>query len=160
MQTFMPFNDFHHSAMALDSKRLNKQRIEAWQILKTLRGEYASTGAWSNHPAVIMWQGYEQSLIEYGLEMCREWSARGGADTSNLTGRFASLSEHWQDPPWWVNYEPVLISHRSNLQRKDPEYYKFGAPDNLPYVWPKPDGTWKVGAIPEKVENVLPILRK
>lgn len=159
MQTFMPFTEFHLSAMALDNKRLNKQRIEAWQIFCALRGDYDRTGAWKNHPAVIMWRGSEQSLVEYGLEMCREWSGRGGADKSDLYGRFASVATGWQDPPWWVYYEPVLISHRSNLKRKDPNYYKFSVPDNLPYVWPRPDGTWTTGAAPEKVKDVLPVLR-
>lgn len=159
MQTFMPFREFHLSAMALDKKRLNKQRLEAWQIFRALRGDYDNTGAWKNHPAVVMWRGHEQSLAEYGLEMCREWESRGGSDKADLAGRFMSVATRWQDPPWWVNYEPVMISHQSNLNRKDPDYYHFNVPDNLPYVWPKPDGTWTIGTIPEKVNNVLSILR-
>ena len=37
MQTFLPFPDFKMSAQVLDYKRLGKQRVEALQILKTLK---------------------------------------------------------------------------------------------------------------------------
>ena len=40
--------------------------------------------------------------------------------------------------PHWLGYEPFHASHRSNLLRKDAEYYsQFGwtEPDNLPYIW-------------------------
>ena len=60
MQTFLPFSDFEKSAKALDYRRLGKQRIEAYQIWKVLTGQ---TTAWKNHPAVKMWQGYEQALL-------------------------------------------------------------------------------------------------
>jgi hypothetical protein len=41
--------------------------------------------------------------------------------------------------PFWINDERLFSSHRSNLLRKDQEWYgKFGwkeGPD-LPYFWP------------------------
>jgi hypothetical protein len=36
MQTFLPLPDFIESAKVLDYKRLGKQRVEAWQILKAI----------------------------------------------------------------------------------------------------------------------------
>ena len=39
VNTFLPYPDFVKSAKALDYKRLGKQRVEAWQILRALRGE-------------------------------------------------------------------------------------------------------------------------
>jgi hypothetical protein len=35
-------------------------------------------------------------------------------------------------------------SHQSNLKRKDPLHYTFAVPDDLPYKWPKEDGTLRV----------------
>ena len=58
MQTFLPYTDFIKSAKCLDYKRLGKQRVEAKQILNILLGETTKAG-WTNHPAVLMWSGYE-----------------------------------------------------------------------------------------------------
>jgi hypothetical protein len=49
MQTFLPYSSFEESARILDYRRLGKQRVEAWQILRSLDG---ITKGWSNHPAV------------------------------------------------------------------------------------------------------------
>ena len=43
------------------------------------------------------------------------------------------------DMPWWVGDLDIHASHRSNLLRKDRDFYgKYGwnEPDNLDYVWP------------------------
>jgi hypothetical protein len=53
MQTFLPYSDYEASAQTLDNKRLNKQILEGYQILKVLSGASPS-GAWRNHPAVLM----------------------------------------------------------------------------------------------------------
>lgn len=149
MQTFMPYSCFRLSAQALDNKRLGKQRVEAWQILQALQGK---TKGWVNHPATIMWQGCEQSLIQYGLIVCEEWRNRGFED--NMTDRFkAELREGSFKQPWWITFDPLNTSHQSNLYRKDPVYYAefsiVGA--SLPYVWCKPDGSYKLGEIPSEV---------
>ena len=134
MQTFLPYPDFTKSAQCLDRLRLGKQRLECWQILRTLVG--VSSG-WKNHPAVRMWRGYEGLLRWYGLVICREWKRRGYKD--NLTARLAALGipSSFSRPQWLGG--PIHASHRSNLLRKDPVYYgQFGwteGPD-LPYVWP------------------------
>lgn len=49
------------TAMALDSRRLNKQIIECQQILDALNGKKA----WSNHPCVLQYRGYEYWLTIY-----------------------------------------------------------------------------------------------
>jgi hypothetical protein len=78
MQTFLPYPDFVACAHVLDSRRLGKQRVEALQILRALLvPEYG----WRHHPTVLMWKGYPEALGRYGLEVCREWRARGFADT-------------------------------------------------------------------------------
>ena len=76
MQTFLPSYDFAECAKSLDRKRLMKQRVENLQILKSLAGLYES-GAWSNHPAVKMWEGHEDWLFLYNEEIIKEVISRG-----------------------------------------------------------------------------------
>lgn len=135
MQTFLPYPDFADSAAVLDDVRLGKQRVEAYQILRSL---LEITQGWRHHPAVRMWRGHTNALVDYGLAMCVEWTARGRADTVHdklleLRRRGRALR------PAWLGDEAFHASHRSNLLRKDPEWYgRFGwlEPPDLPYVWP------------------------
>jgi hypothetical protein len=138
VQTFLPYREFHQTARVLDARRLGKQRVETLQILNALSRE---NYGWQNHPAVKMWRGHEQMLAEYGLSICVEWKERGYKDTcyekiGDLLCAFPSST--LTEPPWLSNID-LHISHRSNLVRKDPEYYKKFWPDidgDLPYVWP------------------------
>ncbi|TMR24154.1 hypothetical protein ETD86_05390 [Nonomuraea turkmeniaca] len=59
MQTFLPYPDFAASAAVLDPLRLDKQRVEALQILRALT---VSEYGWRHHPVVKMWAGYEAAL--------------------------------------------------------------------------------------------------
>jgi len=131
MQTFLPLPNFTDTARALDYRRLGKQRVEAWQILKALRGE---TKGWRNHPAVLMWAGYEDALNAYGREICLEWIARGYKDT--MLERFVCVGAPTM--PAWLGDERLHKSHQSNLIRKAPEYYQEQFPDvngEMPYFW-------------------------
>lgn len=137
MQTFLPVADFAESARLLDDARLGKQRVEAFQIIRTLDGV---TKGWRHHPAVRMWRGFEPALIEYALAMCDEWDRRGYADT--VRGKLADHVRAGAAPtalPPWLGDPALHASHRSNLLRKDPEFYgRYGwaEPPDLPYVWP------------------------
>jgi len=145
VQTFLPYRDFKHSAQCLDRQRLGKQRVEGYQILKVLLGygKINKNGnmAWSNHPAVKMWKGYEFELVLYIKAICNEWTSRGYKDTvldKSIDLLSKSCTIRVIKPEWLVN-EKLFESHRSNLLRKNKEYYsQFGwtEPDNLPYVWP------------------------
>jgi hypothetical protein len=140
VQTFLPYADFFRSAASLDYRRLGKQRVETYQILRCLRG---LTSGWSSHPAVQMWRGYEDALVAYGTVMCCEWLHRGYKDT--CLGKIQSLiSTPGSIPariamPGWLGDTAIHLSHRSNLVRKDPTHYAPIFPDvdpSLPYVWP------------------------
>ncbi|MFE2759207.1 MSMEG_6728 family protein [Streptomyces halstedii] len=153
MQTFLPHADFRRSALALDPRRLGKQRVETIQVL---RGLTVPGYGWRHHPAVHMWAGYQEALVRYGLEMCAAWTEEGRADTCAATlredliaslGRPAAvrpqsaLAEARELPPW-LGDEAFHLSHRSALVRKDPAYYQPlfpGVPPDLPYVWPSSD---------------------
>ena len=131
MQTFLPYPHFGDSVRCLDWRRLGKQRVEAMQILKALRGE---TKGWVNHPATKMWKGYEEALGQYMNYCIEEWIARG----YNNNMQFAEVSE-FPDLPPWIGDEKFHKSHKSNLLRKDSEWYstfEWDVSDDLPYVWP------------------------
>lgn len=132
MQTFLPYPDFKKSVEALDYRRLGKQRVEAMQILNILLSN-KQTGAWVNHPAVKMWRGYEGALCLYANTCIGEWIKRGYKNTMSLYATPREITY-----PVWFGSPEFHASHRSNLLRKDYEYYsKFGWTESrdLPYVW-------------------------
>ena len=136
MQTFMPVADFKEVAKMLDYRRLGKQRVEAWQILKALNGE---SKGWLNHPAVLMWAGYERALMEYGRIVCVEWRERGYND--NMLDRFPVQVDVVY--PSWLGDPEFHLSHQANLVRKLPEHYRKFFPtvdETLPYKWPDRNG--------------------
>jgi hypothetical protein len=137
VQTFLPYADFEQSAAVLDDVRLGKQRVEAYQIVRSL---LEITRGWRHHPAVRMWRGYPDALIDYGVAMCVEWTRRGRPDTVH-DKLLAHRGSGAAGLPPWVGDQRVHASHRSNLLRKDPDWYgRFGwsEPADLPYVWPVP----------------------
>ncbi len=140
MQTFMPSGDYASVAQSLDNKRLGKQRVEAYQIIRALTGQ---TKGWIHHPATKMWKGYESALCVYGMQMCEEWISRGFQDT--LYDEFRNLHKWLPDTgtPWWVSDRALQVTHQSNLLYKDWEHYSnyFRVPDDLPYLWPMANDT-------------------
>ena len=148
MQTFLPYADFERSARTLDPKRLGKQRVETIQVVRALtRPRYG----WANHPAVLMWKGFEEALGRYGFTCCQTWTELGFGDTCALTIatdlRAAGVETVRTQPelaaagalPPWLGDEAVHRSHQSALVRKDQEHYRPLFPDipeDLPYVWP------------------------
>lgn len=138
MQTFLPYPDFAESARVLDRQRLGKQRIECYQIIRTLTGE---TSGWNNHPAIKMWKGYCPLLRYYMGYILVEWHQRGYVTSCKLIREAYPpyLFSYIGRLPQWLGTEAFHASHRSNLLRKNPDHYQqFGwkEPDNLPYVWP------------------------
>lgn len=130
MQTFLPYKDFTKTAKALDSKRLNKQILECYQILNVLSNTDPRAG-WRNHPAVKMWRGHEKALWGYAMTMLFEASSRGiKTDTNekNLRTAWANNADNWgsEEPAWYtdeVAMKRLTITHKANLYKKDPIYY-------------------------------------
>lgn len=146
MNTFLPLPSFRASASVLDYRRLGKQRLEVVAILRSISG---LSDGWKNHPAVKMWRGYDTALASYGLAICDEWTSRGYTDHQ----RERIISIVGQVPPqppshllpWWFGLSAFHRSHRSNLLRKDPQWYgQFGWRERpgLPYVWPEGSRMW------------------
>lgn len=151
MQTFVPIpNSMVESLMVLDWRRLGKQRVETYQLMRTNLG---ITRGWRSHPAARMWLGHERALSQYGAISCRLWRHMGHRDT--LLPHFELWEKELPDtgrPRWWGDAR-VHISHQSNLLRKartmtDEEmvimqmprdFYDSKFPhvsDDLPYFWP------------------------
>ena len=136
IQTFLPYPSFARSARVLDRQRLGKQRVETLQILNTLAG--ASRG-WQNHPAVLMWRGYEPALIEYGIAICEEWRRRGYKDTClEKIAAFRDAFPRGERRPPWLGSRKFHQGHQAKLLGKDPEHYGqyFSVSPDLPFVWP------------------------
>ena len=141
MQTFLPYESFEETARVLDRQRLGKQRVEAYQILLTnLKVKAAEPGskiAWSRHPAVVMWRGYEKTLCEYGIVICEEWIRRGYKDS--LKERFVLFRDEFKDQeviPFWLGDDRLHASHKSKLMQKNAALYSFAIPKDLEYFWP------------------------
>ena len=130
MQTFLPYPDFEKSAEVLDDKRLGRQRAEALTLIRH---------GWKNHPASKMWRGFEYQLSEYGLIVCNEWKKRGFKDNTAVKIRSEQKKFKNTGLPNWFGNKDFHRSHKSNLLRKKPEFYRKyfpDVPDNLPYIWP------------------------
>ena len=141
MQTFLPYPSFAESARCLDDRRLGKQRVEVLQILRALRGE---TRGWRNHPATKMWEGYQDTLISYGIAVCLEWRRRGYNDgvLDQLWQYTASTPFDTSHPPWFHNLR-FHEAHQASLYQKDPKHYSqfknaIARPccDRCKYYWP------------------------
>lgn len=135
MQTFVPYPDMVLSATVLDYRRLGKQRVETYQIL---RANLGITSGWSTHPASRMWASSTSGLIAYGVAMCDEWISRGYKDTTKAKILELGIPDIDDVPSWWGD-GVVHSSHRSNLLRKDVAHYsQFGWTDDpsADYVWP------------------------
>jgi hypothetical protein len=132
MQTFLPYASFQETVKILDYRRLGKQRVETFQILNILLHRTEAKG-WKNHPAKIMWEGYEEALKLYQNITITEWVNRGYKNNMKLE----TVNGKVKMPPW-LGDESFHKSHRSNLLRKDFEYYSqfFNEPIDLPYIWP------------------------
>jgi hypothetical protein len=130
MQTFLPYKDYHRVAEVLDSKRLNKQILECYQILNVLSNP-SPTAGWRNHPAVKMWRGHEFALWDYVNAMIIEANDRGIKTDKNHENLLRLRRSHglsWgMGKPVWMDVKGVIkrvtTTHKANLFKKQPEAY-------------------------------------
>ncbi len=129
MQTFLPYPDFKKSLQALDYRRLGKQRVEAYQIIRAIKYE----GGWQHHPAVKMWRGHINALKLYYNLSLDEWVGRGYRNNMQKMAIRGKISY-----PAWFGRNCFHAAHRSNLMRKDLNFYRqynWSEPSDLPYLW-------------------------
>ena len=115
MQTFLPYPCFIESAKCLDFRRLGKQRVESKQLLNALeiRKSGIAKGGWVNHPATVMWEGYEDALKHYMNIMIIEWRLRKYKNTM----QFASVQTHKRNK---LIYEAKEYEKVFELVKNDP----------------------------------------
>lgn len=133
MQTFLPYSDYKKSMECLDKSRLGNQ---VWREGLTL-----IRGGWPNHPASKMWRGYEYQLGLYLLAGLEVLEKRNKKKYDNIREKitFEMNKFNYTDKPSWLGNEKFHASHRSNLLRKNKEYYSqfnWIESDDLPYEWP------------------------
>ena len=142
MQTFLPYASFEDTAKVLDYRRLGKQRVEAFQIVNTLRG---FSQGWQDHPAVKMWKNHERSLHLYINAMIMEAKLRGiktDTNENNIRALFDSFGHTWGEgmPDWYFDENKIMrvvTTHKANLFNKDPLYYSaFQIATTSPYNKP------------------------
>lgn len=127
MQTFLPSPDFQESARMLDYRRLGKQRVEAYQLLR---------GGWPNHPAARMWSLWKGALYWYAECICVEWIRRGYRDTVLAKIQIFKSKVVY---PVWLGNELFHSRHRAALLFKDYQWYsQFGWKEApvINYYWP------------------------
>ena len=129
------------TAMALDPKRLNKQIIEVKQILAALNG----TDAWSNHPCVLQYRGYEGWLAAYSV--CLESFVSNRDMEETIANAYAGMYR----PDWHT--QEYFDQMKRRLYTKDPGHYKQWAylgesVENWYFV----DGEWRKYVNGKRVE--------
>jgi hypothetical protein len=128
MNTFLPYPDISLSLRVLDTTRLGKQRLEAYQLIK---------GDRPSHPAARMWRNYTTCLTYYYNMSLIEWERRG---FTNDILKTIHIPDNIVFPPWWGGY--IHRTHQANLLAKAPDYYRqfrWDVPVGLEYFWPSGD---------------------
>lgn len=159
MQVFLPEPDFNYTAQQLDTKRLVKQLLEGRQIMTILVGEN-KTKAWTNHPAVRMFNGKPMALYHYLSAIRKEMQSRGYKWEKNWYEIQRMASEHITEtglPSWMLDddaFYHVIVTHRGRLYEKAPELYPqyrteyemyldyVCCPGKCTYFWPTHKLIW------------------
>lgn len=116
MQIFIPFPCVRKSLKSLDYKRLGKQRLEAWQIIRIIRGE---TTGYQKHPIISTYRKYLPAVIDYYNKCLEEWENRGYQNDKLQPIKLDSEPER---PPFW-DYKEFTDRHQAILRAKDPLFY-------------------------------------
>ena len=131
MQVFIVGTPFE-TAQILDKKRLNRQIQEAKVILDALNG----AKAWSNHPCVLQYRGYEEwlKLYKYILEAYRY---------PHASAVYYDLVADKCRPPFHT--QEYFDQMKRRLYTKDPVHYAQWAhlgtsEDNWYFV----EGEWRI----------------
>ena len=133
MQIFCPYPDVQKSVSSLDPKRLGNQIYR--ECLTLIRG------GWPNHPCSKIWANHKHALALYSLAGLDELDKRGRHYPHHRVTfqEYLLSSPDTGFPSIWGN-ESFHASHRSNLLRKNPEWYsKFNWTEtlDLDYIWVK-----------------------
>lgn len=131
MQVFIIGTPFE-TAMALSKRHLNNQINEAKIILDAING----AKAWSNHPCVLQYRGYEGWLQDY--KKCLESYFQEKVQVSAVWSVLANDIR----PDWHT--QEYCDQMKRRLYTKDPEHYKQWADlGKSDCNWYFVDGEWR-----------------
>ena len=122
MQVFI-VGSILETAQVLDKKRLNKQIIECQQILDALNG----AKAWSNHPVVLQYRGYEKWLELYMLCLVQYQKSCNNSISENEKSDWIHLASEFSDkafkhkPPF--HNEEFFNQMKRRLYTKNSHHY-------------------------------------
>ena len=121
------------TARALSKRHLNNQINEASIILAALNG----AKAWSNHPCVLQYRGYEKWLRYYKRSLVQYVRGR-----KSLASHFSVLADEIR-PKWHT--QDYFDQMKRRLYTKNKEHYKQWADlgksdENYYYI----DGQWRI----------------
>lgn len=137
------------TAMALDGARLRKQIIEAQQILDALNG----AKAWSNHPCVLQYRGYEDWLTAYMKCLCEYRKYRLHIDSLDHLGNARIWNLYAMDLQPSFHKDLYYDQMKRRLYTKDPEHYAqwadLGESEENHYFI---DGVWRKYVNGKRVE--------
>jgi hypothetical protein len=154
IQTWLPLPNFTDSIATLRTEELGLQRYHVLEIMEhfhtpensQMPADYDDWHNLDGHPIVGMWTGYELQLVEYGLEVCEEWSRRRGkADPFHQKLSYhldwAMTEEAVMAKPNWFGDVDFHLSHQAALLKKDRKHYSryFLADGARNIVWPVSD---------------------
>ena len=137
MQVFICDMSMEKFAAILDDKRLNKQIVEAFQIVEDRLPTL-------NHPAYLFWKNHKPELRMYMTFLCEEYTKRFGREHKCSS---VCLSPETKDFSFIRDFDIVFLSMKVNLLRKNYDWYsKFfcvnKSVDDYPdgYYWSIPYG--------------------
>lgn len=117
MQIFVPYAEPIKTAKCLDSLRLNKQIIEARQILDSIDASLeGKKKGWFNHPVTKMYKPYKDWLHKY-MGCLIYWNLGFKSEAME----WSKLADSIRPPFLTADF---CIQHRKRLYTKNSEHYK------------------------------------
>ena len=113
MQVFICDRSMKKSATFLDSKRLNKQIVEAYQIIVDRLPNL-------HHPAYLFWKERKDMLRQYLYYLCEEYTRRYNKIHKCSLECIEPITDDFSTLP---NFDLVFLAHKVNLLRKDFDWY-------------------------------------
>lgn len=134
----IPYPDFAKSAEVYAPTTKIEAVKSAEQVLNVLHQldpPFVVNAYW-DLPAVQAWRGHELSLCNFALMLCEQL---GDVDKiSFFEEQLHNATDGSMEPPAWMKMEEVNLSHRSELIRQSPYFYKKlwpETPTDLPLIW-------------------------